>query len=171
MLKVLGGILVSVGSTAIGLYTAARLRRRVRILAQLCSAIEWMREEIRDKTTPVPELFQKLAHDLDEPVSQLFAAALTGMKGLGHRTFGEIWQAAVQRTPELLLTEDEAATLLQLGHVLGQYGSLEQAASLESAKQRFDGFLQRAREERERRERVSVAFGISVGALLVILFW
>lgn len=171
MLRLLGGLLLTAGTTAVGLGFSRRLGARVRVLSQICSAIEIMRGEILTKMTPIPELFQKLADELDEPVAQLFSRALEGMQSLGSRSFLRIWREAIQKSAELMLSEDEQAALGELGYVLGRYGSTEQAAILDFAKRRFEGFLEQAREQREKRGKSGVIFGLAAGLLVLILFW
>lgn len=170
MLKILGGIMLTAATTAIGLSVARDLRKRVQILSQLCSAIEIMRGEILSRMTPIPELFEALSKEMDAPVSTFFLNAMIQMKNLGNHPFLTIWRNAIDMTPELMLTKDELSALRDLGYVLGRYGSTEQAGILDFAKRRFDGFLEAARVEREKKGRISIAFGVAAGLLCVIMF-
>ena len=169
MLKWMGALLLTGGAAGLGLRAAGRLGERVRALRALAGGLGILSRELSFRRAAMPELMGRAAAQAGEPARGLFVRCRDQLYQLGERTFGQIWAAALEETPQLLLAEPERAALYELGEVLGCYGADDQIAALTRAEQTLMDSLTRAEEDRRRLGRVYTALGVGSGVMLTIL--
>ena len=169
MLKMLGGILVTAGSAAIGFYSAAGLYSHIKILTRIISALRYMKSEIGFTLAPIPDLTQRLAERERGATGVFFGRCNSELSNLGEKTFGEIWSECADATLKNALKEDEIQTFKDLGELLGRYDSQEQALEIERAAERFDFYLQRAEQDKIRLGKLYGAMGVLCGIAVVII--
>jgi len=169
MYRVIGALLIVVCTAVLGFGGVLRLGRRVRNLTGLVSALEIMKGEICERLTPMPELFELLAGTMEGPVAGLFQACGEQMTTLGESSMYLIWKSAVRSAEELELSEQEARTLTEVGHVLGRYDAEEQRTAISFAIRRMEGCLHRAEEEKRAQTKVRAALGVTAGLFVVII--
>ena len=169
MLRLVGALLLTAGASGLGLCAAGQLRDRVTALRALTDGLEGLRRELSFHRTAMPELMERGARQARAPARFLFAHCRDHMGELGERSFGQIWAAAVEAIPELMLTEGEKTAVLELGQVLGRYDAEDQISALERAEETLRSCLAKAEEERRRLGRMYTALGAGSGAMLAIL--
>lgn len=169
MIKIIGAILMIAGTATVGMKNVIRLRGRSKALSVVVSALEIMKNEIGDRLTPIPELFELLSREAESPVSLLFENAKNGMQELGSCSFSKIWSDAVQSTPELMLNPNEELLLCELGMSLGKYNVEEQVSAIALTQKRFEAFAQKAEEERARDSKMHAFLGLASGVFAVII--
>jgi len=165
----MGAALVIGASAAFGLGSMWRMSLRVRVLRDLLTALGTMKNEICDRTTPLPTLIDHLAAETKPPVYRFFHRLQQKMADLGTRSFYAIWREAVEESGELELEETERATLADLGKTLGRYDIEEQAHTLRYTIRRLEGFLERAEEKKRLQGKVHAVLGMAVGVFVVLI--
>ncbi len=168
MVRLLGALLLSGGTTLLGFLAAARLNRRVGALRAFLGALELLERELSFRLTPMPALLAILAQRSPAPVDAFFTRCLQSMDGLGEKTLAQIWDEALVAVP-MDLGKEAGQILRELGSVLGRYDGQGQRESLNLAQIRLEQCLLAAGEERSRMGRVYRSLGLTLGALLVIL--
>jgi stage III sporulation protein AB len=120
--------------------------------------LERLAFELERFQTPLPQLFQTLAGQLEGvcgPLCQKTAEALAVPM-----SFSQAWEQGLS-----VCDRSERALLEQLGGVLGRYGSAEQLRAVERCRQSMEQALAEA--TRQRREKGRLYVGLStVGGLL-----
>lgn len=169
MIRLMGAFFLMIGAASLGFGAATQLRVRVSTLRALVEALEQMERELSFRLTPMPELMGRLAREAPEPANFLFAYCQEHLYQLGSKSFGELWREAVEKEPELLLSDRERQILTALGEVLGRYDAGDQKAALNNTVQELGRCLLRAEEEHQRLGRVYATLGMGSGAILVIL--
>ena len=169
MFRLIGAVLLVLGTGICGLSSVLRLRQRARILSGLTLALEIMQSEICERMTPLPELVAQLAGDMEEPVRSFFRRLQSRMEQLGEVRFYEIWKKAVENSPELLLTVPEQRALCELGHSLGRYNLEQQRGAILYVHRKMETFARRAEEERIRNSRTNAFLGVAAGVFAVMI--
>ena len=169
MIQWIGATMILCGSLAWGLSAVWRLKRRVAVLDGLCTALSTMRMEICDRMAPMPEIFERLSHELPYPVSALFEHLSRNMGQLGQRTLAEIWRLSIEETNGLSLTPQEEFTLSELGLSLGKYRVEEQSAAIVCTLHRMERYAEQAHIDQKRDGRLHACLGVVAGVFSVIL--
>lgn len=169
MLKMIGAFLIVAGTTAWGACSVLRMRGRVKALNSLIWSLELMREEICTNLTPMPELLELMAKSAPKPASELFRRASGSLCELGRKSFREIWQAAVEETPSLLLEPEEREILTELGGGLGKYDFESQGRVIRSAVRKLEAKAEKAEKERAANSRLHAFLGVAAGMFAVVV--
>ena len=169
MLSIIGAVLVIGASATFGVLSLWRMQTRIRVLSALLTALSYMKSEIADRMTPIPELIEALIRESDPPVDRLFRRVAAGMGEIGAQSLYFIWRTAVMDSQELELRDTERQSLIDLGRALGRYDAEEQRDAFAYTIRRFEGYLRRAEEERRNQGRVHAILGIVVGVFVVII--
>ncbi len=169
MLKIIGAVLVTAATTALGMRSAAQLKNRVKSLSSLVAGLDIMKPEICTRLTPMPELLELLARQSGEPASLFFAECLIKLKTMRGRPFSEVWKSALLSAKGLELSESEREILLELGAALGRYDSERQGDAISSARKRLEGRLSKAESERDKESRTRLMLGVAAGLAIAII--
>ncbi|MDR2420593.1 MAG: stage III sporulation protein AB [Oscillospiraceae bacterium] len=169
MIKLLGAALLIGGTSACGISGAMRLRRRARVLAELVRALAAMRGELVTRLAPVPELIERAERQSAGPVGAFFRNVRLRLGELGDTALYELWSGAVGATPELMLTEEEAAVLREAPRALGRYDLAEQRDALLRAERRFEEFVRRADAKRDAEFKTRALLGAAAGVFVALL--
>lgn len=169
MLRIIGCIIVIACTTTFGMSCASRLGIRVKVLSGLISALEVMRSEICDRLTPIPELMGTLGRETEPPLRSLFLSCTDQMQNLGAKSFYFMWKHAVTKSESLELNDREQKTLIELGHVLGRYDTVEQSKAISYCIKRFDQYLKQAEEDKKSQSKIHAVLGVAAGFFAVIV--
>jgi len=168
MIQFLGALLLTGGSTALGLGAANRLRARTNALHALCSALQTMDRELSFRLTPIPELFTLLAKTAEPPASDFFQCCAEGVTGEAPRLITSLWEQAIDKTlPEL--NKEDRRILLPLGNVLGRYSAEDQRAAISEAVSDLERAACQSEEIHIRKGRIYSILGLVSGTFFVIL--
>ncbi len=167
--RIIGSLIITAATTAVGISSAAQLKNRVISLSSIIAGLDLMRAEICTRLTPLPELLELLARQTGEPASTFFTACLINQKKMRGRPFFEVWRDSLLETEELGLKEAEMQPLLELGNALGRYDSERQAEAIAAARKRMEAFLSKAEGERDREGKTRAMLGLAAGAAIVIM--
>lgn len=96
VIQIIGSVLLFGTCTALGFGAGFRLKERVKELSFLVVALEEMERELQCRLTPLPELLSTLSNHLDGPVGVFFRLCVSGLNGLGERSFSSLWREALE---------------------------------------------------------------------------
>lgn len=167
MVRLIGAVLVAVGGTALGFQAAARLRSRVRALAEMSEGLALLERELELNAPPLSRLLAQGAARSQGPARALFQGSLRGLDNLDRERFPDLWQRLVGERDEL--PEEGQALLVPLGDTLGRYDGERQREVLAAVRRRLEELAARLEADSRRQGRVYQALGLSGGAFLVIL--
>lgn len=167
MIRMVGAVLLTMGSAALGIGSAVRLKNRVKDLRGVIRGLESMERCLASDLEPLEGMLAEAVQDTDGRPKRLFEFCLGQVKG-NTGNFGGLWQAALD-TECLCLCPDDMQELRQLGSVLGRYDGDSQSAVLKQSVCRLEGLLAEAEEQSKRLGKVYGTTGISAGLLLTIL--
>lgn len=167
MIKLLGCVLIAASALRLGFSAAGELRRRVRVLEELCEGLGLMEQELELAAPELGELMERLRRRTRGAYRRLSSGFGDSLSRLGEKSVGELWRECVEQVSDL---SDEGKMLLSsLGECLGRFDAREQRECVAAVRGRLERL--REREEVTCREkcRLCHALTLSGGAFLVIL--
>ena len=167
MIRLIGAVLLTAGSAALGLGSAAHLRNRVQDLRGVICGLESMERRLASDLEPLEGMLAGAVQDTTGRPRKLFEFCL-GQLRENTGNFSGLWQAALD-TESLFLGPFDMEELRQLGTVLGRYDGDSQLEALRRSVCRLEALLAEAEEQREKMGKVYGTTGISAGLLLTIL--
>lgn len=166
MLKMLGAVLVVLGTGSLGVGAIGRMKREVQMLRAFITALEGMEREISFQLTPMPALFWGLATRNEEPLSGFFATLSRAVEDLGEHDLSQRWKEGLRALP---LSQRTQELLGELGDVLGRYDAESQCHAIAHTREELATSLQKLEGEGVQKRKLYVTLALTVGALLVIL--
>lgn len=160
-LKLLGALTVAVGGALLGQARTAGEKESSTLLADLCTALGAMADEISALQTPLPQLMSRLSGE-KRPAAPFFAAVLEKMNEM---PLAGAWQSAAA---QLALSDTEREMLKAVTSGLGRFDALAQSAELRLAASRLDKCLALRREKMQREGKMPAALGACLGAMCAI---
>lgn len=167
MMRLMGALLLTAGSSALGWAAVRHLEDRVQDVEGVMAGLALMERELGWRMSPLPELFGQAAQATRGRPAEFFSLCAQGTAHLEGRTLRSIWGQALE-IAQLRLEEEERGCLEQLGTVLGRYDGESQRQALAHALERMEGCRSQAREERKRLGKVYAMLGVAAGLFLVI---
>lgn len=168
MIRLVGAVLLTVGSATLGFGAVNHLEGRVHDLRELMAGVETLQRELGWRLAPLPEALSRAAKGTNGRPSQFFKLCAQSAAHLNGRTFQQIWQEGVEAS-QMRLEREDLEVLEQLGLVLGRYDGDSQQRALEVTGTRLEQQRTNAAEQRARLGRVYSMLGITAGLFLVIL--
>lgn len=157
-------------TTCAGWQVAARYARRPGQLRDLQTGLAVLQTEVEYGATPLPEALQRAARAAGPVAGQIFAESARRLAAGGGVTAGECWEQAVEAVADTTdLGPEELSVLKALAPVLGASDRADQIRHLQLARHRLESEEARAREERQRYERMARYLGVLSGAALVLI--
>lgn len=168
--KWLGSALVIFACSAAGFQVAARYGRRPPELAALQTGLALLVTEVEYGATPLPEALRRSGSAAGARVGLLFAETADRLEAGGGITAGEAFAAALgSGMAQTHLQPEDRSILEALAPVLGASGRADQVRHLRLALERLAAAEARARDERQRYERMARYLGVLSGAALVLI--
>lgn len=120
VLKIIGCILVTTSSAAMGFFFSSEMKSRIEDLKELRKLIVLLRGDIRYANTPLPEAVSSIARRHRGNYSAFFQNVSEKLHELSGQTFSAIWKEAVQsQLADSALTKKDRLHLTQFGENLG----------------------------------------------------
>lgn len=153
--RLTAAVLLTVGGFCVGEARRQKLTARRRALESVLELLTRLRQEIAYRRTDLNRLYAVLAAGGSPggPLEKVFRDA----EGFG------------QMQPPTTLREEEAACFAACFGGLGHADAKQECARLDYYRERFDGFLNQAREEEHRSASLDRRLGLAVGAMLGLL--
>lgn len=156
--KILGAILILVGSVATCLRLSREMRQEMHLLQELACALEGIESAIRWQKLPLPRALRQQA---ERPLcGDFFNAVLQGLKG--EIPLQQVWTKTAEK-----IHSKEAADIL--GGVEWTGDETQIIGSLHAAVEALRRALQQRQHEQRQREKLRTALTFSAAALLIIV--
>ena len=162
MLRAAGAFLLTAGSTAAGLSSALRLRRKAAALRELEDALRLMEGEISTTAAPLPEICERLGR-LHGTGGSFFRAVSEELGALGERPAAELWARAAEKCRGI------PPEIGEMGIWIGRYDRERELRALEDTRQRLRALREETEEKSTREFRTRTAIGFASGAAAAIL--
>ena len=170
MLKFLGVACIVLGAGAVGFGCAGRLRRQAQQLADLQTALCFMKSEVLCRLTPLPELLQRAGDEADGTVGRLFYKLSERMRSDPHAAPQTLFTQVTKELPLSELPAQAQRALLGLFMALGQFDAEGQSRSIDLACARLREQAEILEKSRIAQSRSFRTVGICAGfAIAVIL--
>ena len=147
-MRMAGIVLIVLSAGSMGFRIAHFLRKRCRLLRQLLSALQLLKQEIGCCATPLPQAFALMAVSSDGSLEKLFSAMAREMDKNRWTTPLAAMRKALILVPELPEGDPAAQILLELAARLGKYDLESQLQGIDLAALRLGEELGRAEQER-----------------------
>lgn len=167
MIKLAGMVLIVGAGAWSGICAAKKIEYRETLLRSLVESLELLEWELSFRLPLLKELFYELARKTTGPVSKFYAAC--GRKTVATECpITEIWEQSAREELSGLKDSDYDA-LFALGAVLGRYDAESQKSSVLAVRERLNGSLREAAEEKKQKGRVYSTLGAAAGIFVGIL--
>lgn len=168
-LKWIGAVLVIVGCGGFGFSLAAAHRRETRLLRELRRGLQFMRNELQYRLTPLPELCRKTGKETGGLLRQIFWNLAQELDSRTLPDVGDCMASALGSCREPL-PGSLRKLLLRLGRSLGRFDLDGQIRGLEAIDTACGDELKLLEKNRDIRLRNYQTLGLCAGVALVILF-
>ncbi len=156
--KLLGAVLILVGSVVTCLRLSREVQQEMHLLQELACALEGMESAIRWQKLPLPRALRQQA---ERPLcGDFFNAVLQGMKG--EITLQKVWTKAAKN-----IHSQEAAKII--GGIEWTGDETQIIGSLHTAIEALRRALQQRQQEQRQRTKLRTALTFSAAALLIIV--
>lgn len=169
MLKIVGVALIFFGCSGMGVYAASRYATRIRMLAELEQALQYLYGEIEYSGSDIIELFHRLAfrQGYFECLWENMGNCLQEYDGQG---FFFHWKRELKAVGEIgCLKSEDMELICSIGENLGNMDRQTQLHTLGIFQERLRGILLRARQEYREKAKVSGIAWITAGLFLALL--
>lgn len=167
-IRVVGAVLIVIGSGGFGFLIAASYRREERLLRQLLNALDYMQCELQYHLTPLPELCRQVAASAGGAIRFVFANLATKLEDQITPDVEKCMSDVLAGLREMPKLTRESLELL--GRSLGRFDLDGQLRGLESVRQVCRRGLDTLSQNAAIRNRSYQTLGLCAGAALAILF-
>lgn len=167
-MKIIGLVLLTAAAAAIGAFKASELKKSVASLSELIAFLEFMRNEICTRRTPMKQLLS--ANTLPEyQCIQPFTSALDEqLKMLCNMSFSQIWTKCVNEYI-LLISEESRICLVNLGSSLGRYDAQLQAAAIDRCISELEREYKGLCADLKSNQKMYIGLGTGMGLIVSII--
>lgn len=170
MLRIIGAIMLIMGTGTVGLVIARNFSLRPQQIRHLKSALQMLETEVLFGLTPLPLGLQRVGKKMASPINKLFL--ITGKhlsKGEG-LTAGEAWEIALKELEQesALLLED-LDILLYFGQSLGGSDREEQHKNFKLVQEHLKNAESKAEELKIRNTKMWQYLGFSFGGVIALI--
>jgi len=164
MIKLIGAALIVFSGGFFGYIKLAEMRSHTRILDAFALSLDVIKNEICERQTALPKIFETLSTKKPEALGDFYAKCSEAINN--GELLHEVWSRQVLLLP---LSENEKSALMPLSDVLGKFDPARQAASLLIARQSLEAHILQSKEKENRSGKNLLGLGISMGAMVAII--
>lgn len=168
-MKWIGMIFVVISTGVIGLQFASSMKQRCKLVRQLLSTLQILKNEIVFCGTPLAQAFAMGAVSANGVVEQVFSSVARKMDQHKWLTPFAAMEQTLQELPNGVLENEVVDILKSLSSGLGKYDQDSQIQTLTCAKERLEHVLTEMEKERSIRGKTYEILGICAGLSIVIL--
>ncbi len=166
-LRVLGAVLLLLGSGCFGMFLSAQYRREVLMLERLGELVEGISCELQYRLTPLPELLRSQSQNLDGPLRELLLELAAELEAQVAPDVGCCFHAALDKYP--VFPPSVLQCLQELGRSLGKFDLKGQLLCLESVRSTCEARYQKMLAQQPGYLRCCRAYCICAGVVTVLL--
>lgn len=168
-MKYAGMVFVVVSAASVGLQMSASLRSRCRLLQQLLTAMQVLRNEISVCGTPLPQAFALMAVSTNGAVEHLCAYLAREMDARRWLTPLTAMEQGLLNDPVWKQEENVCGILRQCAVGLGKYDRTSQLQVIDQTASDLSALLKQTEQEHSIRGKTYRILGICAGLSMVIL--
>lgn len=170
-IKLIGGAIVLIAATYLGLVLAKSKVERVRQIRTFISALNIIEIEIKFSFSTLPEIFDKVSKTIDCKVGEMFYVLSQRLIN-EMRNASEIWAITINEYyPLLNLNNEDKEILLSMGGSLGEIDSESQIKNIRLVIEQLKIQKEKAEDEKKNGERMYKTLGVLSGlCIFIILF-
>ena len=167
-IRVVGAVLVVIGTGGFGFLIAASYRREERLLRQLLNALDYMQCELQYHLTPLPELCRQVAAEGSGILSSVFLQLALELE---NQITPDVYRCMLAAIAKIKTIPGKTKTELELlGKSLGRFDLQGQIKGLDTVRINCRQTLDSLNQNRDTRLRGYQTLALCAGAALVILF-
>ncbi len=170
MIRLLGGTLVILGCTALGIWHREQFGLRIQGLHTLEALLEMMMSQVRYHKATLPECCLLISPRMPSPYREALRSVYEEAADVDGGEFGPIFsekmKECLERTP---LGREEKELFLQFASCCGYQDAGMQLRSMEQYREQVDALAARLEGELRPKSRMAMGLGVMSGILLVIL--
>jgi len=171
MLKIIGCLIVFLGSALVGVFLASSKYERVKELRSFIQALNMLETEIRFALCTLPDAFIKISALIEEKTSKVFSSAALKMQGTRMNAFLAWNNSLEEQRAQFSINSEDFSILKSLGGSLGEADVENQIKSIRLVVESLKNQEIRAEEERAKSGKLLKSMGVLVGLTLVIILY
>lgn len=170
MLKVIGIVMVLLGCTGIGWYTALRYQTRIHLLEEVEQAIQFIYGEVEYAASDMIEIMHRLTGRSN--LCQAFWLAMeTNLQSYDGRLLYSHWIENMNKISGMgCLGEEDILIIQGVGKNLGNMDRETQLHTLKLFQKRLQHVIVEAKKEYREKRKISSIVGVTAGIFLSVLF-
>jgi stage III sporulation protein AB len=169
-MKLLGAILVVVGTGAGGVLMAHAYQERIHHLEQLIRGLNLLAVEIGYGMTPLEGAFRRVAKTMDNGMGPFFATVTSRLQEKGSAS--EAWRSVINEfRPKMALVDRDWLVVEELTEMLGTTDQERQVKAVRSVVERLQERVAEAQTKAKTNERILRYSGFAVGMILVLILY
>lgn len=167
MLKFIGSVMTIGGCWWIGFRISSRLHRRCASIAELISAIRFIKNEITFRLASLEEIMFRLKDNSGQFTKQFFEEICAQMSVNRDDGFEKNWNKSTDKL--IWINSGDKELLYETARLLGKSNAENQAQGLQYIERRLESSLELAERERTEKSKLYRTLAIGTGAVAVLL--
>ncbi|MBE7011563.1 MAG: hypothetical protein E7415_02700 [Ruminococcaceae bacterium] len=170
MFRIICGCIIVLGFTYIGRLYAEREKSRLAQLDAFCDGLNMLEFNIRYMNFPMAEAFKRVAEGCSQPIKAVFEEASRIMSEEYEVSSGEAFCRGIDKNKnKMTLSYDEMEIVKSFALSLGKGDRKAEIVNIESAKVRLSASCQDAKEEVNKKVKMTKSISTLAGILIVIV--
>ena len=167
IIKYCGIILIFIASTYIGKLYANKYKNRVDELEKMKSSLNIFKAKIKFTCNTIPEIFEDIGKNLDEPIGKIF---LDASKLMEQQIAKDAWDTSLnQNICRTNFNKKDIEDLKELSKMLGNTDVQGQISQIELVMQLIEGQTKQAQIEMQKNSKLYRTLGITAGLTIAII--
>ncbi|HBZ64733.1 MAG TPA: hypothetical protein DEO89_09125 [Lachnospiraceae bacterium] len=168
--KIVGSLILVVGTAALAVYYAGQYMERLRNLIELRKALMQMQGELRYLHSAMPDLLETIGNRARGVMSCFFLSLAEEMEQREQGDFASLWCGQVKKKiPPSALEPEARSLLLETGRQLADNDRQSKEEGLTFALKQLEEMIRKRNKEKQNRMKLYYVCGIMVGVMLTIL--
>ncbi|MBQ7360571.1 MAG: stage III sporulation protein AB [Lachnospiraceae bacterium] len=170
MLRLLGALLVLVGSTGYGFALYIELNEGLINARTILYILDAFLSEVGFRRLSLPECCRAISKECETPYSQMLANVYRTYEIERKGEFASCWKASMEEGLKgVPMSMEEKKVVCNLFEGVAIYDLERQKSILENGKMRMENFRKKREQEIAEKKKIYTSLGFMVGALLVLI--
>ena len=168
--RLLGGAVVFVSCTLLGIYYSMKDSHRIADLSEFKKALNLLKGEIEFNRRPLPEALEYVAKKVETEVGALFSGVSKNLEPESGYDTAVAWAEALKTTlAETYLTREDIDNIGHLGETLGHVDIETQLSGMAMVNEYIEAQTDKLRTSEYGNKRLYRSAGVLVGFLIVVM--
>lgn len=170
MIKILGGLIICLSMTALGLKKAAVVEKRLDILNEFEKSLVLLKGEIKYSAASLPESVLSVSNRTNGIIKDFYKSVSETIFNSPELLFSKVWEEECGKSFKLYeINQEDLNLIIDLGALLGHLDVDMQIKNIELSINRLKERQLDATEDIKNKSKLYKTLGISGGALLTLL--